>query len=108
MHRPRILAAVVTAAAFAAPGAASAHTPVVAPAKADCTAERDAIGVPAFQEKYANANGRRAMRRCVRLQIRTARRACRAERRADRPAFRAKYGKRRKGLRACTAARLAA
>lgn len=103
--RPTLVLTAV--AALALPGAAAAHSPVRAPAKAACVAERDAMGVAAFQAKYANENGRRAMRRCVRLRVRTARRECRAERRADRPAFRAEYGKRRKGLRACTVARLA-
>jgi len=66
------------------------HRGVAAPARQACTAERSANPV-AFKAKYANENGKRAFRRCVRQHVRNAAKTCRAERMADRAAFKAKY-----------------
>lgn len=56
-----------------------------------CKAER-AADAAAFKAEYANENGKRAFRRCVRQRVRAARKACRAEREADpAAAFKAKY-----------------
>ena len=78
-----------------APAAADAHRGHGQPGKhqaaAACKAERDADKA-AFKEKYANRNGRRAFRRCVRQHLRQASQTCRAESKADRDAFRTKYG----------------
>ena len=76
-------------------GAADAHrghgTPGKKQARAACKQERQADPA-AFQAKYANKNGRRAMRRCVRAHLRQARQTCRAEREADPDAFAETYG----------------
>lgn len=66
------------------------HRGVAAPPRQACNAER-AANPAAFRTKYANENGKRAFRRCVRQHVRNAARTCRAERRADRAAFKAKY-----------------
>ena len=67
-------------------------------AKQACKTERQADPA-AFQAKYANKNGRRAMRRCVRAHVKQARKTCRAERTADPVKFRETYGN-KKGRRA--------
>ncbi len=88
------------AALVALPGIADGHKRPAgkgAAAKA-CKAER-AADPAAFQTKYANQNGKRALRRCVRQRVRSARQSCRAERQADRAAFRTKYAN-KKGKRA--------
>ena len=93
------------AAALAVPALADGHArhPGTAPARHACKDERNADQA-AFQEKYANKNGKRAFRRCVRQHVRQAAKSCRAERKeggAD--AFRAKYGndKGRHAFRRC-------
>jgi len=68
------------------------------PAVAACKAERT-VDSAAFQGKYANDKGKRAVKRCVRQHIKSARKTCKAERAADRQAFRAKYAS-KKGKRA--------
>ncbi len=59
-------------------------------ARKACKAERTE-NPTAFQQKYANKNGKRALKRCARQRVRAARQACRTERKADRDAFRKKY-----------------
>jgi hypothetical protein len=78
------------------------HHPGVKPAVTACKSERDADQA-AFQTKYANKHGRRAMQRCVRQHVRQAVKTCRSERRADSAAFKTKYGneKGRHAFRRC-------
>jgi hypothetical protein len=66
------------------------HHGVAKAAVAACQAERTSDAT-AFQTKYANKKGHRAMRRCVKQHVRQAAKACRAERKADPVAFKAKY-----------------
>lgn len=82
-------------AVLALSGVAGAHgngkaRAVAGPAKQACKAER-AADPAAFKLKYANANGKRAFRRCVRQHVRAAVKGCRAERKADKEAFKTKY-----------------
>lgn len=87
-------------------GAADAHrghgTPGKKQARAACKTERQADPA-AFQAKYANKRGRRAMRRCVRAHLKQARQTCRAEREADPAKFRETYGNKngRRAFRRC-------
>ena len=71
-------------------------------ARAACKAERQQDQA-AFKAKYANKNGKRAFRRCVRQHVRQAKQTCRAERQEDKAAFRTKYGnkKGRHAFRRC-------
>ena len=100
----RKLTTLITAIALLAlpVAAADAHrghgTPGKKQARAACKAERQADPA-AFQQKYANQTGRRAMRRCVRAHLKQARQTCRAEREADPAKFRETYGN-KKGRRA--------
>ena len=75
---------------------------IVKAARTACQSERSADPA-AFTAKYANKNGRRAMRRCVVRHVRQAAKTCRSERRADRDAFRTKYAneKGRHAFRRC-------
>jgi hypothetical protein len=75
--------------ALALPAAAPAHK-AQGPAVKACKAERTE-NPTAFQAKYANQKGKRAMRRCVRQHVRAARTTCKAERTRDAAAFKAKY-----------------
>ena len=59
-------------------------------AVAACKSERSADPA-AFQAKYANKNGKRALRRCVVRHVKQARQTCRSERGSDPAAFKAKY-----------------
>jgi hypothetical protein len=102
----KLILVVVVVAGIAFPTAASSHSghgkghhkAGTAQARKACRAERQADPA-AFRAKYANKNGKRAMRRCVRQRRRAARQTCRAERRADPAAFKAKYAN-KKGKRA--------
>jgi hypothetical protein len=102
----RKLSTIVAVAAMAiAPAAADAHkhsAPGKRQAVAACKTERQADKA-AFKAKYANKNGKRAFRRCVRQHVRQANKTCRAERKQDKAAFRAKYGnkKGRHAFRRC-------
>jgi hypothetical protein len=93
------IAILIAAGALALPAVASSHKTHhrahgAGAAHAACKSERDASGVPAFRAKYANANGRHAMRRCVRAHRRAAVATCKAERTSlGAQAFREKYGK---------------
>jgi hypothetical protein len=71
-------------------GGQAGHRAAVKPAVDACKSER-AADPAAFQTKYANKHGRRAMRRCVARHVRQAAKTCRAERKSDHAAFRAKY-----------------
>ena len=97
--------AVVVALAFSGVAAAQGgerHRGVAGPATQACMTER-AADPAAFKAKYANRNGKRAFRRCVRQHVRSAARACRVERRADPAAFKAKYANEngRRAFRRC-------
>lgn len=102
----RRAASVAVMAALAFTGAAGAQAKpgprVAGPAVKACKAER-AADPAAFKTKYANRNGKRALRRCVRQRVRAARKACRAERKADPAAFKTKYANKRgkRALRRC-------
>ncbi len=91
----KTILAVSLAAALAVPGLADAGpkhrgAKYTAPARHACREEKQADPA-AFQAKYANENGKRAFRRCVRQHVRQSVKTCRAERKQDRAAFKAKY-----------------
>jgi hypothetical protein len=95
------------AAALAVPALANGHSTAgsnqpTGPARQACKAERESDPA-AFQEKYANKNGKHAMGRCVRQRVRQAVKSCRAERKEDKDAFRERYGneKGRHAFRRC-------
>jgi hypothetical protein len=102
------IALVATAAVVAlVPATSQAHKRPAGSGEAAkaCRAERQADPA-AFQKKYANENGKRAFRRCVRRHVRAARKKCREERKADPAAFRQKYAnkKGRNAFRRCVRA----
>ena len=92
--------AMMVVAVLAVPVGAQArpHSPGTGVAAKACKAEREA-NPSDFAAKYANEKGKRALRRCVRTQVRAARKACRAERKSDRAAFKVNYAN-EKGKRA--------
>jgi len=92
MRKTVSLAVVAALALSGAPGAEakSKRRGVAGPAKQACKAEW-AADPAAFKAKYANTNGKRAYRRCVRKHVRSAAKNCRVERKADRAAFKVKY-----------------
>jgi hypothetical protein len=92
MRKTMLIAALVALVAFPASSSSNQRHRAAGTGQAAkaCRAERDA-GPAAFQAKYANKNGKRAFRRCVRQHVRAARKKCRAERKADPAAFKAKY-----------------
>ena len=103
----KLMLTLVAVCALALPGAAPAHQrhAPAGPAVKACQAERTADAA-AFQARYANAKGKRAMRRCVRAHVKAARATCKAERAADLAAFKAKYGnaKGKRAFRRCVRA----
>jgi hypothetical protein len=94
MHRIVIVVAMLSLAIALVPATASSarhHRPAgTSQAAKACRAEHKADPA-AFKAKYANKNGKRAFRRCVRQHVVAARKKCRAERKADPAAFKAKY-----------------
>jgi hypothetical protein len=105
MRKTVLMAAVVALAVPSAGVADAKHRKQAGAGQAAqaCKAERQSLGREAFRAKWGNAQGRRAMRRCVRAHVRAARKKCREERQADANAFRQKYGnkKGRHAMRRC-------
>jgi hypothetical protein len=88
--RKLIVAASVAAVMVPFAATAQAKGPGKMSARQACVAERTADSA-AFQAKYANAEGKKAFKRCVSRHVKQARKTCRAERKAGKAAFRAKY-----------------
>jgi hypothetical protein len=105
----KTIASVAAVAALAVPAVANGHDGaahhrlhLANGAVQACKAER-ANDLAAFRQKYGNAQGRHAFRRCVRQHLKQAVTTCKAERANDLAAFRQKYAnaKGRHAFRRC-------
>lgn len=96
MKKLVMLAAV---AGLALPAAAEAHKPAGQGKAAKACKAEQAADPAAFKAKYANKNGEKARKRCVRAHLKQARAKCKSERSADAAAFKAKYAN-KKGKKA--------